>query len=270
MKKQEGEMSFLDHLEVFRWHLIKAIMAIVIMAIVAFVFKQFIFDTIIIAPRNPGFWTNRMLCQLAELLNTSTLCINQHPFKLVSPELTGQFTIHITISLLAGLILASPYVLYQFWTFIAPALYQKERKYARATILVSSGLFFLGIIFGYYLIAPFTIFFLGSYSVSMQVENYISLMSYISTLASVVLAGGIAFELPVIIYFLSVLGIITPAFMIKYRKHSIIVILIVAAVISSPDVFSQIMVSIPLVLLYEISILISRRIYKRKQKEMAA
>jgi sec-independent protein translocase protein TatC len=269
MNKQEGEMSFLDHLEVFRWHLIKAILAIVIMAVIAFIFKQFIFDTIIISPRNPGFWTNRMLCKLAELLNTTTLCINQHPFRLVSPELTGQFTIHITISLLAGLILASPYVLYQFWTFIAPALYQKERKYARITILISSGLFFIGIFFGYYLIAPFTIFFLGSYSVSTQVENYISLMSYINTLSSVVLAGGIAFELPVIVYFLSVLGIITPSFMIKYRKHSIIVILIVAAVISSPDVFSQIMVSIPLVLLYEISILISRRIYKRKQREMA-
>jgi sec-independent protein translocase protein TatC len=269
MDKQEGEMTFLDHLEVFRWHLIKSILAITGMAVLAFIFKKFIFDVIIIAPRNPGFWTNRQLCKLAELLNTHTLCINQHPFKLISPVLAGQFTIHITISLLAGLILASPYVLYQFWTFIAPALYHKERKYARTTILVSSGLFFIGIIFGYFLIAPFTIFFLGSYSVSEQVENYISLMSYISTIASVVLAGGIAFELPVIVYFLSVLGIITPSFMVKYRKHSIIVILIVAAIISSPDVFSQIMVAIPLVLLYEVSILISRRIYKRKQRELA-
>lgn len=269
MKKEEGEMSFLEHLEVFRWHLLRSVASIVIMGILAFIFKKVIFDYIILAPHDPNFWTNRVICELGDLLKTPSLCINQHPFRLVSPELGAQFSIHVTISIVAGLILAAPYVLYEFWRFVAPALYEKERKYASTAIIICSLLFFLGVIFGFYLIVPFSIDFLGTYSVSSQVENYISLMSYINTMTSILLASGVTFELPVIVYFLSKLGLITPKFLSKYRRHAYIVVLIVAAIITPPDVFSQTLVSIPLILLYEVSILISRAIYRKKEKEYA-
>ena len=262
-------MSFLEHLEVFRWHLLRSVVAVIIMGILAFLFKSFIFDRILLAPHEPDFWTNRVICELGDLLKKPALCINQHPFRLVSPELGAQFSIHVTISIFAGLILAAPYVIYEFWSFVAPALYSKERKYASTAIIVCSMLFFTGVLFGFYLIVPLSIDFLGTYSVSKQVENYISLMSYISTITSIMLATGVTFELPIIVYFLSKLGIITPKFLISYRRHAIVVILIIAAIITPPDVFSQTLVAIPLLLLYEISIVVAKVIYKKREQELA-
>jgi sec-independent protein translocase protein TatC len=268
-KKQDGEMSFLDHLEVLRWHLVRSAAAIVIFGILAFLFKDIIFNNIIIAPRNPDFWTNRMLCKLSQVLDVPALCINQHPFALVNISLGGQFTMHINISIVAGIILAFPYVFYEFYSFIAPALYQKERKYASIAIIVSSFLFMLGILFGYYLIVPLTVDFLGTYTVSAEVKNYINMSSYISTITGVALASGIVFELPVVVYFLTKIGVLSPSFMKKYRRHAYIVILIIAAIITPPDVFSQVMVTIPLVILYEASIFISKVIYRQREREMA-
>ncbi len=266
-RKNPDEMSFLEHLEELRWHLIRAVFAVFALGIVAFVYHNFIFDNIILAPKDPSFFTNRMLCRLGDLVNMAKLCINSKPLEIININMAGQFTTHIVVSLLAGLIVGFPYVFWEFWRFMQPALYDKERKYARGAVIYSSLLFLLGVLFGYYIIAPLSVNFLGSYSVSAEVINRINLRSYISTVTTVTLAGGITFELPVVIYFLTKVGLITPDFLRRYRKHAIVVILALAAIITPPDVFSQILVFIPLVILYEVSIWISARIKKKQDAE---
>jgi len=266
-KKKDEEMSFLDHLEELRWHLIRSVAAIFVAAIVAFIFKDLIFDKIILAPRTPGFWTNRMFCELGQYLNTPSLCINTKPLEIISVKMAGQFNMHILVSLVIGLVVAFPYVFYQFWSFIAPALHTKERRHANGAIFFSSSLFLLGVLFGFFMIVPLTVHFLGSYSVSPDVTNTINLISYVSTISSIIIASGVVFELPVIIFFLTKIGIVTPQFLTKYRKHSIVVIFILAAIITPPDIFSQILVSIPLLILYEVSIVISKRITKTRDKQ---
>ena len=266
-KSKDGEMTFLQHLEELRWHIIRSFLAIATLTIVAFVFKEIIFDKIILAPKNPDFWTNRVLCNLSHnLLNSDVMCLNQKPFQLISIAMSGQLTTHIAVSMIAGVILAAPYILYEFWKFFSPALYEKEKKYARGAVLWSSALFFMGVLFGYFMIVPLSIHFLGSYEISSQVLNQINVRSYIGTLSSIVLATGLIFELPLVAFVLTKIGIITPQFLIKYRKHSIVVIFIVAAIITPPDVFSQTLVAIPLLLLFEIGILVSKAVYREKQR----
>lgn len=267
-KKNQDEMSFLEHLEILRWHLVRAILGIFVMAIVAFVFKNIIFDTIILAPKSPDFPTNVFLCNLGKLTGVLKLCINTLPLEIISIKMAGQFSMHIMVSLIAGFVVAFPYVFYQFWSFIVPALHTTEKKHARGAVFYSSFLFMLGVLFGYFLITPLTVHFLGSYSVSSEVTNQINLISYVGTLASVVLASGVIFELPVLAYFLTKVGLITPDFMKKYRRHALIVILLLSAIITPPDVFSQILVALPLLVLYEVGIVISKRIMRRQQREM--
>jgi sec-independent protein translocase protein TatC len=266
----EGEMTFLQHLEELRWHLIRSFIAIVSGAIVAFLFKDIIFDHIILAPNNPEFITNILLCRLSDLVKVPALCINQNPIELISIKMAGQFTTHITISLVAGLIIAFPYVFWEFWSFFKPALYEKERKYARGAVTLASLLFMLGIAFGYFIITPLSINFLGSYRVSDLVNNQINITSYIGSVTSVALSAGVTFELPIVVFFLARIGIITPEFMRKYRKHSIVVILILAAIITPPDIFSQILVCLPLLLLYEVSIFIAARVVRKRAEDDAA
>jgi sec-independent protein translocase protein TatC len=261
----EGEMTFLQHLEELRWHIIRSVIAVVVGAIVAFMLKDFIFDKVILAPKSPGFITNRLLCQLADVVNAPVLCINQNPLNLISIKMSGQFTTHISISLIAGVIMAFPYIFWEFWSFFKPALYDKERKHARGAVLAASSLFIIGILFGYYVISPLSINFLSSYRVSDLVDNQINITSYIGSVTSVALSAGITFELPIVVFFLARIGIITPEFMRKYRRHAIVVVLVIAAVITPPDVFSLILVSIPLVLLYEVSIFIAGRVAKKRE-----
>lgn len=265
--KGEGEMSFLEHLEELRWHIIRSILAIVVFMITAFVFKNFIFDKVILAPRNPSFFTNRILCQLGEYLNTTALCINSKPFNLINIKMSGQITTHIAVSMVAGLILAFPVILWEFWQFFKPALKSNEAKYAKGAVMAASLLFFTGVLFGYYMLAPLSIHFLSSYDISADVVNQINVRSYIGTLTSICLATGLVFELPIIAFFLTKIGVITPKFLRKYRKHAIVVIFIVSAIITPPDVFSQTLVAIPLLILYEVSIFISARVMKQKEKE---
>lgn len=266
----EGEMSFLEHLEELRWHIIRSILAIVILMVTAFVFKNFIFDSIILAPKRPTFFTNRLLCELGQMLNMEALCINTKPFNLINIKMSGQLTTHIAVSMVAGLILAFPVILWEFWKFFKPALRSNERQHARGAVFAASMLFFTGVLFGYYLLAPLSVHFLSSYEISPDVVNQINVRSYIGTLSSICLATGLIFELPIITYFLTKIGIVTPSFLVKYRKHAIVVIFIIAAIITPPDVFSQALVSIPLLILYEVGIVISRRVVKKKEKERAA
>jgi sec-independent protein translocase protein TatC len=274
-KGAEGEMSFLEHLEELRWHIIRSVIAIVVMMILAFMFKSFIFDNVILGPKSPDFFTNRMLCKLGHLnifghqLNISALCINTKELNLINIKMAGQITTHIMVALVAGLIMAFPVVIHEFWRFFRPALHTNEAQYARGAVLASTLLFFTGVLFGYYLLAPLSIHFLSSYVISEDVVNQINIRSYIGTITSICLATGIIFELPIIAFFLTKIGIITPAFMRKYRKHAIVVIFIVAAIITPPDVFSQILVCIPLLLLYEVSIGISAGVMRKKDKDHA-
>jgi sec-independent protein translocase protein TatC len=265
---KRDELTFLEHLEQLRWHIIRAIVAVILIAVVVFILKSIIFNTIILAPKNPDFFTNDLLCRLAEKLNAENLCINSTPLEIINIKMAGQFTIHIMISIVLGIIVAFPYVFWEFWRFIKPALYQKELRHSRGAVTVSSLLFLLGVLFGYFVIVPLSIHFLGTYNVSEQVSNQINLKSYIGTMASAVLAAGVIFELPVLIYFLSKAGLVYPSFLKKYRRHAMILILILAATITPPDIFSLLLVTLPLIILYEIGINISKRIEKKKEKEL--
>jgi len=269
-KTTEGEMSFLEHLEVMRWHLLRSIAAIVILALVAFVFKEIVFDKIILAPKEPPFPTNRWLCQLGEILGLERICINQNPFTLQTVKMAEQFSMHIIVSLVAGMVIAFPYIFWEFWRFIIPALYDKERNTARGAVFFTSLLFILGVLFGYYIISPLSVNFLGNYKVSESVISAPTLRSYVQTITSVVLAAGLVFQLPILVYFLSKVGLVTPDFLKRYRRHSLVVIVTLSAIITPPDVFSQVLVALPLMVLYEIGIAISRRIMKQQDAEMEA
>ena len=268
-KYQKEEMSFLDHLETLRWHIIRSAIAIIILAITAFIFSDIIFDGIILAPKAPDFFTNKLLCNLGVLVNIEKLCINSVPLDIVNLKMAGQFSSHISVSLVAGLIVAFPYVFWEFWSFVSPALYSNEKKHTRGAVFFTSFLFILGVLFGYFLITPLSVHFLGSYSISGEVANKIGLGSYISTVTSVSLASGIIFELPILILFLSKAGLVTSRILKVYRRHSIIIILVLSAVITPPDIFSQVLVSLPLAILYEIGIVIAKRVEKKRNYDFA-
>jgi len=253
------EMSFWGHLDALRGHLFRSAIAIVVVAIVAFLNREFIFDSIILAPKNPDFITNRLLCQLGEWANIPALCLGNIELKIININLSGQFTTHMYISMFAGLIIAAPYVIWEIWRFIKPALYDNERRHSRGAVIVMSLLFLLGVLFSYYLIVPLTLNFFGTYQVSDSVNNQIALSSYISTVVSVTFSLGVVFELPVFIYFLAKVGIITESFLKKNRKYMLVILLIISAIITPPDIISQILVCIPLYGLYELSIIVARR-----------
>lgn len=256
-------MHFLDHLEALRWHLVRSAAAIVIMAIAAFTNKEILFDKIILAPKYPDFLTYRVLCKLSDKLGID-MCITEVPFNLININISGQFTTHIFVSLTAGFIMAFPYFIWELWRFIKPALSQKERSFSRGVVFFTSLLFLIGILFGYFVISPLSVNFLGSYQISETVTNQISLDSFISTITILTFSCGLVFELPIVVFFLSKIGIISPQFMRQYRKHAMVINLIIAAFITpSPDVASQLLVAIPLFLLYEVSIWVSAMVYKK-------
>jgi sec-independent protein translocase protein TatC len=270
-KKNEpkAEMSFLDHLEALRWHFIKSILAIITGGTIAFIYSDFVWNSILLAPKSPDFWTSRMLIKLGDFIGVQSNGLNSKPLQLINFNMSGQFMVDVWTAIIAGFIVAFPYVVYQFWSFIKPALYENERRHASGAVAIMSGLFFVGVLFGYYLIVPFSLDWLGSYSISTEVVNQINILSYISSVTSIVIAGGVSFELPVVVYFLSKVGLLTPKFLRKYRKHSYVILLIIAAIITPPDVISQIIVTIPLVILYEIGIVISANVDKANQRRLS-
>jgi len=268
-EKQKQEMSFLEHLEVFRWHLVRSVFAVLFFAAIAFIFKGILFDGILLAPKNPDFPTYKMLCYLSQQLGLGdALCMDELPFILMNISMSGQFSTHIMTSIVAGFVVAFPYVFWEMWRFISPALHDDESSVAKGVVFFSSTLFMLGVLFGYYVVSPLSVHFLGSYQVSETVANQISLSSFISTVTTVCLANGVVFELPILVYFLSKVGLLTPDFMRTYRKHALVITLIFSAIITPPDVTSQILVALPLMVLYEISIKISARVLRKQEKQM--
>lgn len=260
-------MSFLDHLEELRWHLIRSTIAVVVLALVAFLFKDFIFDTLLFGPKRSDFPTYRMFCSISQQFGMDSFCFHELPFRIQSRTMAGQFSAHMWTSIYAGIIVAFPYILYEFWRFITPGLKANERKSSRGFIVIASLLFFVGVLFGYYLITPLSINFLGSYQVSEEVFNDFDLDSYISLVRTSVLACGIIFELPIFMYILTKAGLVTPEGLRKYRKFALIFVLILSAVITPPDIMSQIIVAIPILILYEVSIYISKIVVRNQKRE---
>ncbi len=266
-KKQLDEMSFLDHLEDLRWHLIRAVSSVVIAATLAFIFKDFIVG-IIMAPKHMDFPTYVALCDASKFFGMDmSFCASELPFVIEVRSVGGQFSAHIWTSIYAGLVIAFPYVLYQLWTFISPGLQDNERKSSRGFILVASLLFFLGVAFGYYVITPLSLNFLTNYTFAEEVSNAFDLSSYNSIVRSSSLASGFVFELPIIIYFLTKIGIVTPQFLRKYRKYALVIVLILSAVITPPDIASQVIVSIPILILYQVSIYISKVVLRNQNRK---
>jgi|TARA_B110000503_G_C7148991_1_gene414268 sec-independent protein translocase protein TatC len=251
-------MTFLEHLGALRKHLMRASLAVLLGASIAFAFREVLFDQILLAPKSLDFITYRWLCDLGNWIGNEGLCVHELRLDLLNSNMAGQFSMHIGLSLMAGLVIAIPFVLREVWLFIAPGLTEAERKKSVAFIGISSMLFFMGATFGYYIITPLSIQFLANYVVSEEIINLIEMGSYLSTVASIILACGVLFQLPVVVYFLSRLGIVTPQGMRMYRRHSWIGILALAAIITPPDVFSQIIVTVPVAFLYEASIWVSK------------
>ena len=263
----EKEMSFLEHLEDLRWHVLRSIVAILITALAAFLAKNFVFDVLLFGPKKTDFLTYKLLCQVSNLLGfDDSFCITELPFRIQSRTMAGQFSAHIWTSITLGFVVAFPYVINQFWRFISPGLHSYEKKMASGFISVSSILFFLGVLFGYYVVTPLSIRFLGTYNVSAEIFNDFDLNSYTALVRASVLASGLIFELPILVYFLTKVGLITPELMRKYRKIALVMVMFFSAVITPPDVASQIIVAIPVLILYELSIFISKRVVRNLNK----
>ncbi|MFV0484195.1 MAG: twin-arginine translocase subunit TatC [Bacteroidales bacterium] len=263
---EDGDMTFLEHIEVLRWHVVRSAIAVVVGAIVAFILRDVLFSKVIFAPSSPDFITNRMFGYLAEVTGNEYLRINTEQVKFNSLAMSGQFMTHVTVSLIAGFVVALPYVVYEVWRFLKPALHENELKYASSAVFFTSILFFMGVLFAYFVILPLSIDFLVSYTLSEEmVKNTIDIKSYISTMTTLCVAGGVSFLLPIFVYFFTKVGLVTPTFLRKYRRHAIVVLLIVSAIITPPDLWSQLLVCIPLMILYEISIFISKGIVRKQE-----
>lgn len=267
-KVDVNEMSFLDHLEDLRWHLIRATLGVFIAAVIAFLVPNFLFETVIFGPTEMTFPTYRWLCSAANTIGVeTTFCAEELPFVIQNRNVAGQFSMHIWTAIFAGLVLAFPYVLYQMWHFVSPGLKANERRNSRGFIIIASLLFFLGVLFGYYVITPLSLNFLANYTISDKISNEFDASSVIAIVRSSSLASGLVFELPIIVYFLTKVGLVTPQILRTYRKFALVIVLIISAVITPPDIASQVIVAIPILILYQVSIYISAIVVKRQQKQ---
>jgi sec-independent protein translocase protein TatC len=253
------QMSFLDHLEELRWRLMRSAVAVIIFAIVIWIYQKEIMENVFLIMVDPNFVTFRLLC---EYLN---VCIDKIPVNFQSMTLSGQFSYALMMSIMGGAVLAFPYIFYQLWSFVKPGLKFKERKMAKGIVFYVSILFFTGILFGYFVVAPLSVQFFGAFQITDKIRNDFTISSYMSTILSTVFYTGLFFLLPVVTYLLVKIGLFTPEFLIKYRKHAVVVILILAAIITPPDVISQVIVTIPIYLLFEVSVLVAKRVAKNQK-----
>lgn len=268
--EDKAEMSFFDHLEELRWHIIRSAIAILVISILGFVFTDWILTNVIFGPTRPNFITYQWMCQLSHSIGMDDkLCITPPEIKFQNYKMAGQITLQFKLAFILGLVGAFPYICFEFWRFVRPALKENELKGSRGLIFWVSFQFLLGVGFSYLLIAPFMINFLASYTISDVIKNEFFIDDYFSLMSQIILGMGALFEMPILVFFLTKLGMLSPAFMRTYRRHAIVVILVLAAIITPPDVLDQLLVFVPLYLLYEISILISARAYRDREKEEA-
>ena len=266
MAKQR-EMSFLAHLEELRWHLVRSAVSIFLLGLLFFIFAEEVYNNFLLAHIQPNFITYQLFCDFFNIFNVdSDFCnISFANNKLQSIEVTSQLMNSIWTSFILGIIVSFPYILWEFWRFIIPGLHENEVKKSKGFIFVASILFFIGVAFSFYVIAPISINFLYNYQITDTIENNFTLESHIGLVTNMLLGISILFELPVIIYFLAKAGLITPEFLKKYRRHALCLVLILAAIITPPDVASQIIVAIPVLFLYEISIKVAALVIKREK-----
>jgi len=264
---KKNQMSFLAHLEELRWHLVRASTVILVCGIVLFIFKKEIYDTVLLAHLKTDFISYEWFCNLFKTIHiNSSFCELTFPEKLQSLSMTDQLMNAIWSSLILGLIIAFPYVLWELWKFISPGLNKNEIKRSKGFLGISSILFFIGVSFSFYVIVPMSVYFFYHFEITDTIQNNFTLSSYISMITNTILGVAIVFELPVLIFFLTKLGLITPTFLKTYRKHALVVVLLLAAIITPPDIASQIIVSIPILILYEISIQVSKWVLKKQEK----
>lgn len=258
MSNNNGEMNIMAHLEELRWRLVKSVVAILIFAIVIWFFQEWIMDNVFMIMKDPHFISFEIMCKYFGV------CVEEIPIQMHSNSFAGQFTYAIWMSLIGGFVVAFPYVFYQMWAFVKPGLKQSETKAVKGIVFYVSLLFFLGVSFGYFVVAPLTVQFFGTYKISKDIVNFFTINNYMSTILSTVMYTGLFFLLPIVIYIFAKLGVISSAFLSKYRKHAIVVVFVLAAIITPPDVISQIIVSIPILILYEIGVFVAKRIEKEK------
>lgn len=259
-------MTFLEHLEELRWHIIRSLIAVVGLGIVLFFFQGWLFDTVIFGPTKSDFFSYRAICSLSNSVGLGDMmCFVPPDFPKIATGFGEPFIMSIKVCFIMGLIMAFPYVLWEFWKFIKPGLYSKERKAARGMVGICSGLFMLGVLFGYYIISPFAVNFLAGYQIP-GVQNTPTMSSFINYMIMFTAPAGLIFELPIIVYFLSKVGLVTPEGMKKYRRHSIIGVLMLSAMITPPDVVTQFLIGIPLYILYEVSIVVSARVNRENEE----
>ncbi len=267
------EMPFLEHLEELRWHLIRSVIAILIITIIVFAAKSFVFGYFIVAPTLQNFITFDLFCQLSNSIGLGDmLCFQSTGAKLISIKPSGKFIIHLKVSVVLGFIAAFPYVLWEIWRFIKPGLHDHEKNNTRGFVFISSLLFFTGVAFAYYVLIPFSFNFFASYQLMPDepILNQFDIGAYVDLFTTLSLASGLMFELPLIVYFLSRFGLVTPDLMRKHRKHAVIAILFIAAMITPADIWTQVLVTGPVYLLYELSIGVSARVEKQLKAREAA
>jgi sec-independent protein translocase protein TatC len=262
-------MNFIDHVEDLRWHIIRSAIAILIGAILVFLKVEWIFEHIILGPAHNDFISYKWFCALGRLLHYDAFCLGPIQMSFQNTAVTGQFMMSLSVSMMLGFILAFPYVLWELWKFIKPALRPSEIKMATGIVFWCSLLFFSGVLFAYFIIAPYTINFFGNYQLSPSFKNIITIDNYYDTMSNMILALGIVFELPMLVYFLSRIGILTPQFLRSQRRMAFLILFILAEVITPPDLFSCLLVFIPLYILFEISVGISGRTIRNKAKRQA-
>ena len=262
-------MSFIDHIEELRWHVIRSAIAVLVMSIVAFIYSDWIFTNIVTGPTRSNFVSYRWLCKIGHAIGTDALCLQQIDLTLQNTEVSGQFMLSFSSSLMIGFIAAFPYIFWEFWKFLKPALNPEELKHARGIVFWSSLLFLIGILFSYLVLAPFTINFFANYQLSPDIKNIFTISNYYDSLSDMILGMGIVFELPIVVFFLSRVGVLTPGLMRKQRRYAIVILVFLAEIITPPDWFSWMLVFIPVYILYEISITISARAERDRKARQA-
>lgn len=260
----EKEMSFLDHLEELRWHIIRSLIAVAIVAIVIFVNIEKCISIFILQPFKPEFPVNRLMCYL-----NKDLCFEKMDVIFIAISPYEQFLMAFSLAITGGFIVAFPYIAWEVWRFIKPGLHSTEQKKLSGNVAIISFLFFLGVIFSYYVVTPFSVTFLSEFKIAAEVQNQWKIGDVIDLVTQIVLGGAIIFELPIVVYYLSRLGLLTPEFMKEYHRHAIVLLLVLAAIITPPDVLSMILIFIPLIILYEISIVVAMVVTKKQEKEFA-
>lgn len=262
---ETGEMTFLDHIEELRWHIIRSLIAVLTASIVVFIYAEWIYEHIITGPTHSDFISYRWLCRFGKFMGTESLCMKEINLTLQNTEMSGQFLLSFSSSFMMGFIVAFPYIFWEFWKFLKPALNPAELKHARGIVFWSSILFFFGVVFGYLILAPFTINFFANYQLSPDIKNIFTIKNYYESLSDMVLGMGIVFELPIVVFFLSRVGILTPRLMRVHRRYAIVILIFLSEIITPPDWFSWLIVFVPVYLLYEISISISARAEKDRK-----